>query len=286
MSRVLRRPMFRGGSPNRGITTGLGRQGFKTGGGDFQKVQSQLKLIDQLSGPQPGNLNNFLINWGLNMAGNSPSGNIFQTAAKQAQEPFRQYQAMEAQEGGSRKNLIASLVGQLSEEDLDKVQQMVPYYMETFNVNEEEAVKMIIEKDYYSKEGRVDPRIRKSKDLKDIERNFGASSTGQMTNPAYHKSISEFIYNYDRDLYKGVDRSEILPEMYINEEYIQQGMTANNTPFTQINDSGEIIEYALSDAGIRDLQPYEGRIIFDPRTKQLFRIKGARLIRVDASIEN
>ena len=284
MSRILRRPMFRGGSPNKGITTGLGRVGFDKGG--FEKVQSQLKLIDQLAPRGGNNLNNFLIGMGLNMVGNPPSGNIFQTAAKQAQGPFQQFQAAEAQEAGSRRNLVASLVGQLSEEDLDKVQQMIPYYMETFNVNEEEAIKMIVEKDYYSKEGRVDPRIQKSKDLKDIKRTFSASSAGQITNPAYHKSIAEFIYNYDRDLYKGVDRSEILPEMYINEEYIQQGMTANNTPFTQINDSGEIIEYALSDAGIRDLQPYEGRIIFDPRTKQLFRIKGARLIRVDASIEN
>ena len=32
-------------------------------------------------------LNRFLINWGLNMVGNAPSGNVLQTAAKQAQQP-------------------------------------------------------------------------------------------------------------------------------------------------------------------------------------------------------
>ena len=167
MSRILRRPMFRGGSTNRGITTGLGRQGYKNG--DLAKVQSQLQLIDQLAPRRGNNLNNFLIGLGLNMVGNPPSGNIFQTAAKQAQGPFQQFQAAEAQEAGGRRNLVDSLVGQLSEEDLDKVQQLIPYYMKTFNVDEDEAVKMIIEKDYYSKEGRVDPRIAKQKAVKGYE---------------------------------------------------------------------------------------------------------------------
>ena len=285
MSRVLRRPMFRGGDTGGGITTGLGRQGFKNGG-DLAKVQSQLALIDQLAPRQGSNLNNFLINWGLNMVGNPPTGNIFQTAAKQAQDPFQRFQAAEAQEAGGRRNLVASLVGALSDEDLNKIEELIPFYMATFDVSRDEARDMIVKEMHYSKEGRIDPAVAKSKELKDIQRRFGGSNIGKMTNPAYHKSISEFIYNYNNDLYQGINRSEILPEVYLNEEYVQQGMTQDNTPYTKLNDTGEIVEYALSEAGIRDLQPYEGRIIFDPRTKQLFRIKGARLIRVDASIGN
>ena len=106
MSRVLRRPMFRGGDTGGGITTGLGRQGFKNGG-DLQKVQSQLALIDQLAPQQGSNLNNFLINWGLNMVGNPPSGSIFQTAAKEAQAPFAQFQKSKSLESMGRRDLRA-----------------------------------------------------------------------------------------------------------------------------------------------------------------------------------
>ena len=86
MSRVLRRPMFRGGDTGGGITTGLGRQGFKEG--NLARVQSQLALIDQLAPRQGSNLNNFLINWGLNMVGNPPTGNIFQNRSKTSTRSF------------------------------------------------------------------------------------------------------------------------------------------------------------------------------------------------------
>jgi hypothetical protein len=267
MSRVLRRPMFRGGSPNRGITTGLGRQGFKNGGGDFQKVQSQLELIDRLAGPRDSNLGDFMINWGLNMVGNPPSGGIFQTAAKQAQEPFRQYQAMEAQEGGSRRNLIASLVGQLSEEDLDKVQQMIPYYMKTFNVNEDEAVKMIIEKDYYSKEGRVDPRVAKQKDIKSYEQSWMKQPLPPK--PGDLRALAEFTYNYSNRKY-GDLMGDIMPNNYIKSTYKGQAKT----------EDGEVVSYALNEDGQSAFEAYEGKIFFDPATGNLYRKQGVQLIKV------
>jgi len=267
MSRVLRRPMFRGGSPNRGITTGLGRQGFKTGGGDFEKVQSQLKLIDKLSGPRDSNLGDFMINWGLNMVGNPPSGGVFQTAAKQAQEPFRQYQAMEAQEGGSRRNLIASLVGQLSEEDLDKVEQMIPYYMKTFNVDEDEAVKMIIEKDYYSKEGRVDPRVAKQKDIKGYEQSWMKQPLPPK--PGDLRALAEFTYNYSNRNY-GDLMGDIMPNNYIKSTYKGKADTKD----------GEVVSYALNDDGQSAFEAYEGKIFFDPATGNLYRKQGVQLIKV------
>ena len=265
MSRVLRRPMFRGGSPNKGITTGLGRVGFDKGG--FEKVQSQLKLIDKLSGPRDSNLGDFMINWGLNMVGNSPSGGIFQTAAKQAQEPFRQYQAMEAQEGGSRRNLIASLVGQLSEEDLDKVQQLIPYYMKTFNVDEDEAVKMIIEKDYYSKEGRVDPRVAKQKDIKGYEQSWMKQPLPPK--PGDLRALAEFTYNYSNRNY-GDLMGDIMPNNYIKSTYKGQAKT----------EDGEVVSYALNEDGQSAFEAYEGKIFFDPATGNLYRKQGVQLIKV------
>ena len=73
--------MFRrGGSTGGGITSGLSRQGYREAG-DVQPRRPS------------SNLNNFLIDFGLNLVGNPPSGNIFQTAAKEAQEPFSRFQA-------------------------------------------------------------------------------------------------------------------------------------------------------------------------------------------------
>ena len=112
--------MFRrGGSTGGGITSGLSRPGYKRGRvvepggyqgnidpssllkgyGDFKKA------YDKQVGPRPRstNLNDFLINFGLNMVGNAPSGNILQTAATQAKEPFGQFQQQKAYEQSSQR---------------------------------------------------------------------------------------------------------------------------------------------------------------------------------------
>ena len=82
--RTLRRPMFRrGGSTGEGITSGLQRTGFAEG--------STRDRLMKAIGPSRSNLNDFLINFGLNMASGSPTGNIFQTAAAQAKDPYAQF---------------------------------------------------------------------------------------------------------------------------------------------------------------------------------------------------
>ena len=122
MSRTLSRPMFRsGGQANGGITTGLGRQRYGTGGSGMERIQRDLQIIDQLAPQRGGALNDFMINFGLNMVGNPPSGGIFQTAAKEAQEPFGQFQQTRAKESLGRRELIANLVQNMSEDDKYKL---------------------------------------------------------------------------------------------------------------------------------------------------------------------
>ena len=90
MSRTLSRPMFRLGGSTSGITSGLDspRVGYKTGGIDYDKAYETSQRITDKYYPRKGaDLNRFLINWGLNMVGNPPSGNVLQTAARQAQKP-------------------------------------------------------------------------------------------------------------------------------------------------------------------------------------------------------
>jgi len=114
--------MFRrGGQANGGITTGL-RRGYTNGGQTgMERIQRDLAMIDQLAPQRKGALNDFMINFGLNMVGNPPSGGIFQTAAKQAQEPFQQFQQTRAKESLGRRELIANLVQNMSEDDKYKL---------------------------------------------------------------------------------------------------------------------------------------------------------------------
>ena len=98
MNNLYKRPMFRkGGSAQGGITSGLQapRQGYATNEnnlvqqGDTSKlgkVQSELALLNQLAPapqrPQSTAMNDFLINFGLNMASASPTGNILLSGSR------------------------------------------------------------------------------------------------------------------------------------------------------------------------------------------------------------
>jgi len=85
MNRTLKRPMFRiGGSAGTGITSGL------------DKPRKQYANGTQMPNFQVGGLPGFLTSFGLNLLSTPPRGNIFQTAAVAAQDPFKTLQAQQA----------------------------------------------------------------------------------------------------------------------------------------------------------------------------------------------
>ena len=177
-NRTLKRPMFRrGGSTGEGITSGLSRPGYNRGrvvnpggyGGDdpyellkgypdFRK-EYQKHVGDR---PRSTNLNDFLINFGLNMASASPTGNVLQTAAAQAKEPFLQFQKTKAYEGTSKreeerdliKSYVASRADALSESDqnmFSKQQQseaIAGYTDSLFKLGEDLAAGTITKKEH------------------------------------------------------------------------------------------------------------------------------------------
>jgi hypothetical protein len=91
MNRTLKRPMFRiGGSAGTGITSGLDQPQKMANGGRTGYQQGSMPSF------QAQGLPGFLTGFGLNLLATPPQGNIFQTAATAAREPFNQLQTSQA----------------------------------------------------------------------------------------------------------------------------------------------------------------------------------------------
>jgi hypothetical protein len=90
MNRILKRPMFRiGGSTGTGITSGLDKPQKMTNGGRTGYANGTMPNF------QFGGLPGFLTQFGLNLLSTPPQGNIFQTAATAARDPFNVLQAQQ-----------------------------------------------------------------------------------------------------------------------------------------------------------------------------------------------
>ena len=132
MNRVLKRPMFRMGGAAEGITSGLDRPGYKDGTDnrvarltdEFEQRKAMFdKLRPQQTGFMPGSASSFLTSFGLNLLAQSPRGNIFQTAAVAAQDPFKQFQAARASEISNQRQLDQAILGDVISEDFKSTQQ-------------------------------------------------------------------------------------------------------------------------------------------------------------------
>jgi len=177
MNNLYKRPMFRkGGMAQGGITSGLQtpRQGYQEAGSvsKLGKVQSELALLNQLAPapqrPQSTAMNDFLINFGLNMASAPPTGNIFQTAAAQAKDPFANFQkqklteqAMDANAMSDQRATVASLMKGIDDDDKNKLYAEAQYMMDKGATNPftnqpftdvNEAYDVLIRKSLMSKE--------------------------------------------------------------------------------------------------------------------------------------
>tara|TARA_R100000654_G_scaffold18651_3_gene38716 strand:- start:3718 stop:4521 length:804 start_codon:yes stop_codon:yes gene_type:complete len=131
-SRTLTRPMFRmGGSSGTGITSGLDRPGYQQGGGADARFFIQRPMAPAVdkkpTGLGLGTIPGFITQFGLNLASQAPTGNIFSTAAAAAKEPFETFQqakfaeAKEEREFEREKQL--QLLKNLDEDDRIQIQK-------------------------------------------------------------------------------------------------------------------------------------------------------------------
>ena len=91
-NRILKRPMFRMGGDveNTGIMDGMRRRYAESSPEGVQPKREPMLFRPSM--------NDFLIQFGLDLASRPPSGNIFQTAAAAAKEPFQVMQAKKLRE--------------------------------------------------------------------------------------------------------------------------------------------------------------------------------------------
>ena len=68
----------------------------------------------------PGSLSSFLMNTGINLASQSPTGNIIQTAATAAKQPLQQFQTARMVEDQSQRQLNQAILGDVLEAQTKK----------------------------------------------------------------------------------------------------------------------------------------------------------------------
>jgi len=117
MSRTLKRPMSRmgGSTENAGIMDGM-RKRYDNGG----SVEEVLQELDQKAPAPDYSRSDFLTNFGLNLLATPPQGNIFQTAAVAARDPFARYQQTRAASAANRREIMAQLLGQKRQFEFDR----------------------------------------------------------------------------------------------------------------------------------------------------------------------
>ena len=126
MTRVLRRPMFRlGGPAYEGITSGLApRLGYKEGKTFEERMEERQAIYDKYAPTRGrGDLSQFLIDFGLNVASAEPTGSILSTAAAEAKDPYARYTAKKAERLSDKDKFTRAMIGDISEQMSEEEQE-------------------------------------------------------------------------------------------------------------------------------------------------------------------
>jgi hypothetical protein len=269
MSRFLHRPMFRrGGSTGEGITSGL-RRGYAFGStgsqrdyleekqGSITPSGSDFNLTDYLSEapelPKSQSRSDFLINFGLDLATRSPQGNILQTAAASAREPFKQFQQQAGQEdllkykhAQGERQFQLEIYKALSDKDKIALAEKIKYLMDEHGLSKAEAL------------NRALPEFRKSmskedeaRQAKEAERDL-IQSNAEATRAYLSKEEGESI---------SIEQAIVINEFYAKSK--EQGWEYDTTPFI---DKTAIAEEwrGLEKAQDHWLHPKSGNIAIPP----------------------
>ena len=274
MKRILKRPMFKMGGDveNVGIMDNM-RNRYQeptsnpVGSPEDNRLQRKMQLINQLS-PGP-NLNQFLIDFGLNLASGVPRGNILSTAAGAAREPFGRFMD---QSQKSQQTKAALALEALDDKDLDSIEELVPYYMDVYNLDEDAAKKMIIEDKRFSKSGKLDPTVARNQT---IEKRASSLLDDQGFDLGYDGAIqiSTAIENVVTGRNKNVSKDDI----DITQIYIEPDILGSEDPESGIIDLTE-------NKGIYTEGDYQnGLKYYHPIKGKFYTFQGEKFIPVESA---
>ena len=125
---LYKRPMFRkGGSAEGGITSGLQRQGYNVGN-RVTEVVDEMRTVMPQRNTAKRRFNDFLIDFGLDIATRTPTGSgiggAISTALASAKDPFAKFQQLRAASEGFDDKLALGAYDIVKAEDLaDKKRQ-------------------------------------------------------------------------------------------------------------------------------------------------------------------
>ena len=226
-SRTLTRPMFRmGGSSGTGITSGLDRPGYQQG----NRVNDPTKLMPQLGSLPPeapkkptglglGTVPGFLTQFGLNLATQRPTGNIFSTAAEAAKDPFATFQqakfaeAKEEREFERDKQL--QLLKNLDEDSRIQIEKEAEVLSNNpdseFFGEYNKALNMLAQKKIYGVQFMPGEERKKA-----IENNADTISQNMRVNSLVAKRMATFEYDFDSIQKKNDDLSFDIEDPYWN----------------------------------------------------------------------
>ena len=248
MKRILKRPMFRMGGDveNVGIMDGMrqryakagsvGKQipGMKEGSTEIvmdyrnkpdspqmdSRFQRRLDLINRLS-PGP-DINQFLIDFGLNLASGVPRGNIFSTAATAAREPFSRF--MEGQQKAQQTKAALALEA-LDDDDLAEAEKsaelMANNPQSEFYNDKDGALNAIMSAKIYSKSGKVTPEVRIQQNIDDRRNALLNSRDGKYLSFDAARNISTAVENVMQGRNKDVTKNDIdIGRIFIDPDHL------------------------------------------------------------------
>jgi hypothetical protein len=246
--------MFRrGGSAGEGITSGL-RPGYNRGrvvnpggyqGDEEFNLNKYITEAPEL--PKSQSRSDFLINFGLDLATRSPQGNILQTAAASAREPFKQFQQQAGQEdllkykhAQGERQFQLEIYKAMTDEDKIALKKEIDYLMNEHGLSKDEALAQAMPK--YRK-----PRHPDEQKLLDSEYERDLiQSNAEATRSYLSKEEGESI---------SIEQAIVINEFYAKAK--EQGWEYDTTPFIdktaiqeEWRDAGKKPEEYLKDGNI------------------------------------
>ena len=267
MNRILRRPMFRTGGSAEGLTSGLApRQGYKDAN-LVEQLQTKKNIIDTLAPRTPRtdtSMRDFLINFGLDIASRSPSGNIFSTAAISAKDPFAKFQeskrledAYGMKETDEDRALVTDLIKGMDDDKLSAMMKEVKAGVEAgYYKDEKDGIIRQLQKKEYGVMAM--PGEAENARIRELELMI---SRDQEVPAGMIKSVADHIYKIETNAYP----EEVQKDLNKTKTYIKP----NHIMGTKKDDDGNVIEIVL-DANFARTYSI-GQIYFDAQTGDLFK---------------